>query len=474
MKKSKRRQLEEEEPQEEVAEEEEDAPKAKKKGKRQEEDEEAVDPAPSKAKKVKRKEQAEEAPEPQAAATSVKAKKSKRREQVEEAAEADPDADLETATAAASTGGKKRNKQRQVEASSVPEVDAPDADVDEEKPSAKKRKGRREEVEEENVDEEKPSKKAKKKHTAEDDADKKPSEKVSSKSEAQLAPELLTVFVGGIPWSCTAKVLQKDFEECGKVVDVNLLTDKVTGKSRGFAFVSFADEPGVQAALKYDGEDYGGKKLKVYRAEASAVREAAASRSDLEVFVKGLPADTTEESLRKRFSDCGALAKLNLPTRGSGKCKGFAWLTFTSKADMDKALGHNDEECGSAKLLVEASSEHKQAADGDSKGKGKGKGKGKVSTEREVFASNLPYEATEADLRKDFGECGEIERMHMPMRDTKCMGFAWITFTTQEGVDKALGYNGDEYGGRRLKVEKSGQHRAGSGKDKGGGKGGQE
>jgi len=265
----------------------------------------------------------------------------------------------------------------------------------------------------------------------------------------------------------------------GEVTDVHILVNHETGNSRGIGFVTFATEAGLQAALKYDGDDYGGRRLEVRRAEARGAKGGKGGKvgkggkddrgkgggTEFEVFIKGIPADTTEDDLQKLFSPCGAIDKLSMPTRGSGLNKGFAWIGFLTKEGFDKALELNGKECGKSKLLVEKSGQHKAASDGDGKGKGKGKskgkakGKGKGSSENEVFVSNLSFETTQADLKEDFLVCGEIERMHMPTKgENKCMGFAWITFKTKDGLEKALEYDGDDYGGRRLKVEKSGQH----------------
>lgn len=282
----------------------------------------------------------------------------------------------------------------------------------------------------------------------------------------------LTVFVGGIPFSTDEEALQADFEECGKVADVQLIKDD-WGRNRGFGYITYEDEAGVLNVLKWDGEDYGGRTLKVQRT-GNRVDKSKTGYVDhsnhLEVFVTGLPADTSEETLRQKFTACGDIKRLNLPTRSTGKCKGFAWISFEAEESMKKALLLNGQ--GHSKLTVEAAGQHRQA-DGeqtwDSKRSGKSKGKGRHSGSggHEVFVSNLPYETTEADLRRDFGECGEITRMHMPAKAGRCMGFAWITYKTTYGLDEALTYHLSDYGPRRLRVEKAGQHLA----DKGGGKG---
>jgi len=284
----------------------------------------------------------------------------------------------------------------------------------------------------------------------------------------------LTVFVGGIPFWNDEEALQADFAECGKVVDVQLVKDD-WGRSRGFGYITYVEEAAVLNVLKWNGEDYGGRTLKVQRTGKAERTHAVDHTDHLEVFVTGIPAETTEGTLREKFAACGDIKRLNLPTRSTGKCKGFAWISFEAEKSMKKALKLNGEACGRSKLTVEAAGQHRRAdfeKTGDGKQHGKSKGKGRLSSSGgyEVFVSNLPYETTETDLRRDFGECGEITRMHMPAKAGRCMGFAWITYKTTDGLDEALTYHLTDYGARRLRVEKAGQHLTDKGKGKGKGK----
>jgi len=286
--------------------------------------------------------------------------------------------------------------------------------------------------------------------------------KVLVTNSASANTESFQVFVGGVPWAAAAETLKADFSECGEVTDVNLLTDARTGLPRGIAFISFKDEAGMRAALKYDGEPYGGRTLKVTQVDGRNAKGSGKGREKLEVFIKGLPGEIKEKSLKKHFVGCGELIRVNMPTDDAGKCKGFAWITFSTTDGLDQALTLNGKEFKGVKLVVEKSGQHKK---GDCEGKGKGgKDRGrpppKGNKDWEVFVRNLPYEADEQTLRKDFLECGEIDRLHMPTAgaEGKCMGFAWITFRTREGFENALAYNGDDYAGRRMYVEKAGQH----------------
>merc|ERR1712039_41018 len=91
--------------------------------------------------------------------------------------------------------------------------------------------------------------------------------------------------------------------------------------------------------------------------------------------------------------------------------------------------------------------------------KGKGLG-GNGRGDLEVFVKNMSFETTPADLRKHFAACGSISQLKMPMvGEGRCMGFAWITFKSAEALTAALALNNGDLGGRRLFVEKSGQHK---------------
>jgi len=121
----------------------------------------------------------------------------------------------------------------------------------------------------------------------------------------------------------------------------------------------------------------------------------------------------------------------------------------------------------------------KNAADGgDGKGKGKngkdGGGKGGLDNENTVFVRGLPFATSEEELKKDFGECGEIVSLRMPLNDEgSCRGIAFIRYSAKEGMDKAIAFNDTDYGGRIISCTAAGDNPEGKGKGKDGkGKGG--
>jgi RNA recognition motif-containing protein len=75
------------------------------------------------------------------------------------------------------------------------------------------------------------------------------------------------LFVGNLSFEVTENDLQDLFSGFGPVTDVNLMTDRSTGRSRGFAFVTMATPEGAQAAIQgAAGKDLKGRNLTVNEA----------------------------------------------------------------------------------------------------------------------------------------------------------------------------------------------------------------
>jgi cold-inducible RNA-binding protein len=72
------------------------------------------------------------------------------------------------------------------------------------------------------------------------------------------------LFVGNLSYQTTDKDLQDYFSQVGAVTSVNLMMDKVTGKSRGFAFVEFGTpEEATKAVEQFHNKEFQGRALTV-------------------------------------------------------------------------------------------------------------------------------------------------------------------------------------------------------------------
>lgn len=65
----------------------------------------------------------------------------------------------------------------------------------------------------------------------------------------QEEPNKKKLFVGNLPFSTTQEDLEKVFAEFGELVSVNIITDRMSGRPKGFAFVEYATEEAAQAAV---------------------------------------------------------------------------------------------------------------------------------------------------------------------------------------------------------------------------------
>lgn len=78
----------------------------------------------------------------------------------------------------------------------------------------------------------------------------------------------MDIYVGNLPFSATEEEVAELFADFGPVERVKLITDRETGRPRGFGFVTLADEAKVKdAAEAMDGHDFGGRALRVNPAE---------------------------------------------------------------------------------------------------------------------------------------------------------------------------------------------------------------
>jgi len=83
------------------------------------------------------------------------------------------------------------------------------------------------------------------------------------------------LYVGNLSYSLKATELEEVFRAAGEVVNVKVVTDQETGRSKGFAFVEMAtDEQGTQAIETLNGKDVGGRALKVTEANPRPERPA--------------------------------------------------------------------------------------------------------------------------------------------------------------------------------------------------------
>ena len=77
----------------------------------------------------------------------------------------------------------------------------------------------------------------------------------------------MSMYVGNLPFSADQISLQSIFAPFGEIVSARVMSDRETGRSRGFGFVEMETSAAKRAISSLDGTELGGRKLRINEAE---------------------------------------------------------------------------------------------------------------------------------------------------------------------------------------------------------------
>ena len=84
------------------------------------------------------------------------------------------------------------------------------------------------------------------------------------------------LYVGNLPYSVTEQRLQQHFAQHGSVISARIVTDKFTGRSKGFGFVEMSSDGEAERAINaVNGTDFEGRNVVVSEARPQAPRESS-------------------------------------------------------------------------------------------------------------------------------------------------------------------------------------------------------
>lgn len=87
------------------------------------------------------------------------------------------------------------------------------------------------------------------------------------------------LFVGGLPYTTTSDDLKNHFAAAGSVLTAQVISDKFSGRSKGFGFVEMSsDEEADKAIEMFNGTDFGGRSLAVNEARPKTEGDRGGSR----------------------------------------------------------------------------------------------------------------------------------------------------------------------------------------------------
>ncbi|CAA0821144.1 RNA-binding (RRM/RBD/RNP motifs) family protein [Striga hermonthica] len=152
------------------------------------------------------------------------------------------------------------------------------------------------------------------------------------------------LFVGGIAWETSEESFCRYFRKYGEITDSVIMMDKITGRPRGFGFITFAD-PEVADRVLHEEHVIDGRTVEVKRTVPREEGRGGVSKTK-KIFVGGLPLSLNEDDLREYFSSYGNIADLQIMLdHTTGRSRGFGFVTFETEDAVDKIFsdGHMHE-----------------------------------------------------------------------------------------------------------------------------------
>ncbi|PPS07161.1 hypothetical protein GOBAR_AA13494 [Gossypium barbadense] len=162
---------------------------------------------------------------------------------------------------------------------------------------------------------------------------------------ADADPSHRKIFVHGLSWDTTAETLTAEFCKYGEIEECKAVTDRVSGKSKGYAFILFKHRSGARRALKQPQKKIGNRTTSCQLASQGPVPApppTAAPVSEYtqrKIFVSNVSADLDPEKLLEYFKQYGEVEEGPMGLdKQTGKPKGFALFVYRSVESARKAL----------------------------------------------------------------------------------------------------------------------------------------
>lgn len=302
-----------------------------------------------------------------------------------------------------------------------------------------------------------------------------------------------SIFIGNIPFDCTAKDVERIFEGYD-IVRADIVTNR--GQSRGMATVEFSTKDEVKKAINdFDHYEYrsreifvrqdypppSDKKREVYaksneryersedRYENKAPRERAAAttpKPGTEIFVGNLPFSINWQALKDLMRKAGEVVRADVRLDNWGKSRGFGTVVFNTPEEAEEAISmfqgyeiegrkldtrpgrvYNQEKPKEKEIRTPRSDLPKNSPFTENV-----VGDGEKSNT--IYASNLPFVTVVDDLYELFETIGKVTRAEIQYTNQgKPSGNAVIEFELDELADLAIeNLNNYNYGGRDLSI----------------------
>jgi RNA recognition motif-containing protein len=251
------------------------------------------------------------------------------------------------------------------------------------------------------------------------------------------------VFVGNVPDGTTEEAIRSAFSGFGAIAAITVPDDKP------FCWVTYESEDGAAAAVAA-GATIGENTLRVEAEKKRARRDEGEDREyrtiPNTIFVGNIPRalEAVEEAMNAQFAEFGDITRVRL-------ARGNAYVTFADDASASDAVASkNGVDLGGRPMRVELAQRAIRRGRGNGNG---GNGGGDAAPAQPAkptftaFIGGLSKEATRADLREFFADCGEISNIRTKGR------FGYVNFADEDALAAGVAKSGGVIAGEEVRVE---------------------
>ncbi|PKU66171.1 28 kDa ribonucleoprotein, chloroplastic [Dendrobium catenatum] len=163
-------------------------------------------------------------------------------------------------------------------------------------------------------------------------------EEEEGKEEGE-AMENTKLYFGNLPYHCDSAQLAGIIQEYASPEMVEVLYDRDTGRSRGFAFATMSTVEDCEAVISnLDGSQYGGRTLRVNFSNKPKPKTPLYPESEFKLFVGNLSWSVTSEALTQVFQEYGNLVGARVLYDGeTGQSRGYGFVCYSTKEEMEAA-----------------------------------------------------------------------------------------------------------------------------------------
>lgn len=177
-----------------------------------------------------------------------------------------------------------------------------------------------------------------------------PSELSSSNPEVNEYVNNKTIYVQGLPFTCTEDQLRDFFKDIGEIKSLRLPRWHDSGKLKGYGHVEFLDEESAQQALELSGQYIGDRYITVEKPMVPRSLSSLSSPSESgekkerppgcrTVYIRNLPYEINEEEIRQTFMVYGPISSIRLAIwNHTNNLKGFGYIEFKREDSAEIAV----------------------------------------------------------------------------------------------------------------------------------------